>query len=74
MRENMRELAADWRKLGHQLGFGVGVSLGYATLGMVGFEGRFDYTANGSAVNLAGIKLSISSNLLANLPKYSYFP
>ena len=53
MRENMRELAADWRKLGHQLGFGVGVSLGYATLGMVGFEGRFDYTANGTAVNLA---------------------
>ena len=35
------------------LGFGVGVSLGYATVGMVGFEGRFDYTASGTAINLA---------------------
>lgn len=53
MRERMRELAADWRKLGHDLGFGVGIALGYATMGMVGFEGRFDYCANGSIVNLA---------------------
>ncbi|MDH3452826.1 MAG: adenylate/guanylate cyclase domain-containing protein [Gammaproteobacteria bacterium] len=37
----------------HRLGFGVGISLGYATVGMVGFEGRYDYTANGSTVNLA---------------------
>jgi class 3 adenylate cyclase len=35
------------------LGFGVGVSLGYATVGMVGFEGRLDYTASGTAINLA---------------------
>jgi class 3 adenylate cyclase len=49
----MAELASDWRKLGHRLGFGVGISLGYATVGMVGFEGRYDYTANGSTVNLA---------------------
>jgi len=53
MRGQMRELAAGWHKLGHELGFGVGVSFGYATLGMVGFEGRFDYTANGNVVNLA---------------------
>jgi class 3 adenylate cyclase len=53
MRAQMAELGAGWRRLGHRLGFGVGVSLGYATVGMVGFEGRFDYTANGSAVNLA---------------------
>lgn len=53
MRLAMRPLTEEWRKLGHDLGFGVGVSLGYATLGMVGFEGRYDYTANGSAVNLA---------------------
>lgn len=53
MRDHIRELAVDWDKLGHELGFGVGVSFGYATMGMVGFEGRFDYTANGSAVNLA---------------------
>jgi class 3 adenylate cyclase len=53
MRAAMDTLTADWRKLGHRLGFGVGVSLGYATVGVVGFEGRYDYTANGSAVNLA---------------------
>jgi class 3 adenylate cyclase len=53
MRGKMAELGAGWRKLGHRLGFGVGVSLGYATVGVVGFEGRYDYTANGSAVNLA---------------------
>ena len=53
MRERMAGLAAGWRRLGHRLGFGVGISLGYATVGVVGFEGRYDYTANGSAVNLA---------------------
>jgi class 3 adenylate cyclase/HAMP domain-containing protein len=53
MRDHISELAADWQRLGHDLGFGVGVSFGYATLGLVGFEGCFDYTANGNAVNLA---------------------
>jgi len=53
MRERMVDLCAKWRKLGHRMGFGVGISLGYATVGMVGFEGRYDYTASGSAVNLA---------------------
>ena len=52
MRERMAELLGSWRKLGHDLGFGVGISTGYATLGLVGFEGRFDYCANGSVVNL----------------------
>jgi class 3 adenylate cyclase len=47
------ELAASWRKRGHELGFGAGISLGYATLGLVGFEGRYDYMANGSVVVLA---------------------
>ncbi len=53
MRERMAELCADWRKLGHRLGFGVGLSLGYATVGVVGSAGRYDYTASGTAVNLA---------------------
>ncbi|MEO1687264.1 MAG: GAF domain-containing protein, partial [Pseudomonadota bacterium] len=52
MRARMTELCRGWRKLGHRLGFGVGVSLGYATVGMVGSEGRYDYTASGTAVNL----------------------
>lgn len=49
----MRELCRTWRRLGHKLGFGVGISLGYATVGMVGAAGRTDYTASGTAVNLA---------------------
>jgi class 3 adenylate cyclase len=49
----MAELCAQWKRLGYRVGFGVGVSLGYATVGMVGFEGRFDYTASGTAINLA---------------------
>ena len=53
MRERMGELLTGWRKLGYELGFGIGMSTGYATLGLVGFEGRFDYCANGSVVNLA---------------------
>jgi adenylate cyclase len=53
MQEHMREVLREWRSLGYELGFGVGMSVGYATLGLVGFEGRFDYCANGSVVNLA---------------------
>jgi class 3 adenylate cyclase/putative methionine-R-sulfoxide reductase with GAF domain len=53
MRARMVELCRDWKRMGHRLGFGVGVSLGYATVGMVGYEGRHDYTASGTAVNLA---------------------
>src|SRR5262249_25450669 len=47
------ELGGGWRRRGHDLGFGAGVSLGYATLGLVGFEGRYGYMANGSVVVLA---------------------
>lgn len=53
MRERMRVLCQDWKRLGYRMGVGVGVSLGYATVGMVGFEGRSEYTASGTAVNLA---------------------
>ena len=53
MRERIRELSVGWRKYGHQLGFGVGIAYGYATLGRIGFEGRFDYSAIGTVVNLA---------------------
>ncbi len=53
MRERARELGRTWRKRGHALGFGVGIALGYATLGKIGFEGRFDYGAIGTVTNLA---------------------
>jgi adenylate cyclase len=53
MRHTMAELTAKWRKRGHELDFSVGISLGYATLGKIGFDGRFDYGAVGSVMNLA---------------------
>ncbi|MFC6638892.1 GAF domain-containing protein [Sulfitobacter sp. JBTF-M27] len=53
MRAKMSELCRSWKRMGHRLGFGVGVSLGYATVGMVGYEGRSEYTASGTAVNVA---------------------
>ncbi len=53
MRARMAELGKDWKRMGFRLGFGVGVSLGYATVGMVGYEGRSDYTASGTAINVA---------------------
>lgn len=53
MRARMAELGTAWKRMGFRLGFGVGVSLGYATVGMVGYEGRSDYTASGTAVNVA---------------------
>jgi class 3 adenylate cyclase len=53
MRDRAAELAEGWRKRGYDLDFGVGIAIGYATLGRIGFEGRFDYGAVGSVVNLA---------------------
>ena len=53
MRKQAAELAIDWRQRGHELGFGVGIAMGYATLGRIGFEGRADYGAIGSVTNLA---------------------
>jgi class 3 adenylate cyclase len=52
MRNNVTALAEKWRRYGHQLGFGVGIAAGHATLGNVGYEGRFHYSATGSVVNL----------------------
>ena len=46
-------LAAAWKKLGFELGLGIGVATGYATLGTIGFEGRWDYAAIGSVTNLS---------------------
>ncbi len=53
MQTSMAVLSAKWRAAGHQLGFGVGITHGFATLGRIGFEGRFDYSAIGSVVNLS---------------------
>ncbi|MCG6888989.1 MAG: adenylate/guanylate cyclase domain-containing protein [Gammaproteobacteria bacterium] len=53
MRERFNECNRQWRKQGYQLGFGIGIAAGYATLGVVGYQDRYDYTANGNVVNLA---------------------
>ena len=53
MRDRAAQLRDAWRRQGYDLGFGVGVARGYATLGRIGFEGRFDYGAVGSVVNMA---------------------
>ncbi len=53
MRARVTELTNAWWKRGHELGFGVGIAQGYATLGRIGFEGRFDYGAIGPVTNLA---------------------
>ena len=53
MREAMTLLAATWRRRGYQIGFGVGIAQGFATLGQIGFEGRLDYSAVGTVINTA---------------------
>ena len=53
MREQVKQLTVKWRKLGHDLDFGVGIAQGYATIGAIGFEGRWEYGAIGSVPNLA---------------------
>ena len=53
MRERFADLAAKWAKLGFELGLGIGIATGYATLGRIGFEGRYDYGMVGAAVIVA---------------------
>jgi class 3 adenylate cyclase len=53
MRTAIEALTQKWRRLGHELGFGVGIAHGFATLGTIGFEGRFDYAAIGTVSNVA---------------------
>jgi adenylate cyclase len=53
MRDRVRTLVEGWSRLGHDLGFGVGIAQGFATLGRIGYEGRFDYAAIGTVTNLA---------------------
>jgi class 3 adenylate cyclase len=53
MRAAIATLTEKWRRLGHELGFGVGIAHGFATLGTIGFDGRFDYAAIGTVCNVA---------------------
>lgn len=68
----------EWSKPGYELGFGIGIASGFATMGVVGFEGRYDYTANGNVVNLAARlcdhasdgQILISSRALSEVEEY----
>ena len=53
MQERVAELMVKWSKRGYDLGFGIGVAAGYATIGAIGFEGRWDYGAIGTVTNLS---------------------
>ncbi|MEK7386008.1 MAG: response regulator [candidate division NC10 bacterium] len=53
MRDRVTQLSAGWRKRGYELALGVGIAQGYATIGAIGFEGRWDYGAIGTVTNLA---------------------
>jgi adenylate cyclase len=53
MRQRVHDLADAWQRRGHKLAFGVGIAQGYATLGRIGFAGRFDYASIGTVTNLA---------------------
>ena len=53
VRDAIGALTETWRRLGHDIGFGIGIAHGFATLGTIGFEGRFDYAAIGTVSNVA---------------------
>jgi class 3 adenylate cyclase len=75
MRRRVAELITKWRKFGYQLECGIGIARGYATIGAIGFEGRWDYGAIGTVTNLASRLCSeakpgqilVSQNLLATV-------
>jgi adenylate cyclase len=53
MRDEVANLSMKWRRSGHDIGFGIGIAHGYATLGTIGYEGRFQYSVTGKVANLA---------------------
>lgn len=62
MRDHVQALARDWQLRGYSIGFGIGVAQGYATMGRIGFEGRFDYAAIGTVTNVAARLCSEASD------------
>jgi len=53
LRNALGALTTTWSRLGHEIGFGIGIAHGFATLGTIGYEGRFDYAAIGTVSNVA---------------------
>jgi class 3 adenylate cyclase len=75
MQDRVSPLTAKWRRLGYELGLGIGIAKGFATIGGIGFEGRWDYGAIGTVTNLAarlcgeakGGEILVSTRLAAEL-------
>jgi class 3 adenylate cyclase len=61
MRDRTSELSAEWKRRGHDLELGIGIAVGYATCGEIGFDGRTEYTAIGTVVNLSARVCSIAA-------------
>jgi class 3 adenylate cyclase/CheY-like chemotaxis protein len=53
MRDELATLSTKWSRSGHDIGFGIGIAHGYATLGTIGYEGRLQYSVMGKVANLA---------------------
>ncbi|TLZ37762.1 MAG: adenylate/guanylate cyclase domain-containing response regulator [Gammaproteobacteria bacterium] len=64
MRRRVAEMIGSWRSMGYELGLGIGIAQGYATIGAIGFEARWDYSAIGTVTNLPG-QILVSKRLLA---------
>jgi len=62
MQRAVQERVRGWRARGYRIGFGIGLAKGVATVGRIGYEGRFDYTAIGSVVNLASRLCAAAEN------------
>jgi class 3 adenylate cyclase len=62
MQKVVQSLVAGWRSRGYKIGFGVGLAMGPATVGRIGYENRVDYTAIGNVVNLASRLCSSAEN------------
>mgnify|MGYP001817967945 FL=1 len=61
MRDRTAELSAAWKRRGHDLELGIGIAVGYATCGEIGFDGRTEYTAIGTVVNLSARVCAIAA-------------
>jgi adenylate cyclase len=62
MRDEVAKLLHKWSRSGHDVGFGIGIAYGYATLGTIGYEGRLQYSVTGKVANLAARLCSEAKN------------
>jgi class 3 adenylate cyclase len=73
MQDDALKLAAQWKRRGYDLGLGIGIAQGYATVGAIGFEGRIDYGAIGTVTNMANrlCDLAEPGNILVSQRVYN---